>query len=354
MVWTGGIVHSAGFFWQGRRPIRCKQQAPTRQPAPRIANECKSARNYTTFSNIYVVTIHYLATCSQTRRQCDTAYTRACGGACLGRSEVRFGQSRLVQTASNRWLTRQSPPTNSKPEAINFPATHYEMSEDATPFVAPNRYPSPPKNMWYEVPTTRPGNTSTAPAAIFPWESKQPEPTRAFPEVEPAADPEPPLAVPEEDPPAAAAAQSPEPSALVEPVSPWASFRSVNAWDELPEINRYVQARNLGRSPRQKPTPQPPLAQPTPQKISALRLTDFPSENDRPSLPVTPAPVRRASFWDSGDGERSDKPAEALLPNEEATYDWVCMGEHHHIYPSANIGSTESKGTTARTCNSAF
>lgn len=210
------------------------------------------------------------------------------------------------------------------------------MSEDATPFVAPNRYPSPPKNMWYDVPTTRPANSSTAPAAIFPWESKQPEPTRAFPVRETSKESEPTGRAPEEETPVTTTAQSFDNSVPTEPVSPWASFRSVNAWDELPAINKYVQARNPGRGQRQKLPTHPPLAQPTPQKVSAMRLTDFPSENDRPSLPVTPAPVRRASFW--GTDEASDKPAEApLQQHEEANYDWVCIRQYHHVYQYANV-----------------
>jgi len=37
-----------------------------------------------------------------------------------------------------------------------------------------------------------------------------------------------------------------------------------------------------------------------------LKLTDFPSADDRPSLPVTPAPIRRPTFWGAerdGEGE---------------------------------------------------
>ncbi|KAF4961891.1 hypothetical protein FZEAL_11007, partial [Fusarium zealandicum] len=35
---------------------------------------------------------------------------------------------------------RHPPPADSKPEAMNFPSTHYEMSRDTTPFVPPERY----------------------------------------------------------------------------------------------------------------------------------------------------------------------------------------------------------------------
>ncbi|KAJ4156773.1 glycogenin glucosyltransferase [Fusarium falciforme] len=77
---------------------------------------------------------------------------------------------------------RQPPPSDSKPEAMNFPSTHYEMSQDTTPFVPPERYPSPPKNMWYEVPKEPPAPPTKAPSEIFPWERNRPPPTRSFAE----------------------------------------------------------------------------------------------------------------------------------------------------------------------------
>ena len=36
----------------------------------------------------------------------------------------------------------------------------------------------------------------------------------------------------------------------------------------------------------------------------SLIITDFPSAVERPSLPVTPAPIRRPTFWG---GERNDQ-----------------------------------------------
>ncbi|RMJ07147.1 hypothetical protein CDV36_013252 [Fusarium kuroshium] len=85
---------------------------------------------------------------------------------------------------------KQPPPSDSKPEAMNFPSTHYEMSQDTTPFVPPERYPSPPKNMWYDVPKEPPAPPSKAPSEIFPWERNRPPPTRTFAEP-PAPEPVP-------------------------------------------------------------------------------------------------------------------------------------------------------------------
>ena len=52
-----------------------------------------------------------------------------------------------------------------------------------------------------------------------------------------------------------------------------------------------------------------------------LRLwcSDFPTEDDRPSLPVTPAPVRR-SFWDQGARGADEYPVAEGVPDQE---EWV-------------------------------
>jgi glycogenin glucosyltransferase len=63
---------------------------------------------------------------------------------------------------------------------MNFPSMHYEMSEDVAPFVPPERYPSPPKDMWYQVPKERPAPREQKPKAIFPWETQRPQPSRTF------------------------------------------------------------------------------------------------------------------------------------------------------------------------------
>jgi len=77
---------------------------------------------------------------------------------------------------------RQPPPADSRPEALNFPQTHYAMSSDTAQFVPPERYPSPPKDMWYEVPKAAPAKPEEKPKPLFPWETHQPRPTRVFPQ----------------------------------------------------------------------------------------------------------------------------------------------------------------------------
>lgn len=186
---------------------------------------------------------------------------------------------------------------------MNFPSTHYDMSSDVTPFVAPARYPSPPKNMWYEVPKTKPPPANAVPSTIFPWEAKQPAPTRSFPDVEP------PPPEPEPEPEAVAVAVIPAaspPTATQPPSSdPWSSFQTVNAWDQHPAINSYVERmrRSGARQPKPPRNPSPTLAMP---KAIPLKLTDFPTAKERPSLPVTPAPIRRVSVRDTDDDNDDD------------------------------------------------
>jgi hypothetical protein len=101
------------------------------------------------------------------------------------------------------------------------------------------------------------------------------------------------------------------------PAESWETFSRGNAWDEVPEINKYVDAiqqrsKNAnGRGGKAGGAKRP----------ESLKITDFPTEVDRPSLPVTPAPMRR-SFWESSEGqqESSEFPAAEGVPNQG---DWV-------------------------------
>ncbi|KAG5954303.1 hypothetical protein E4U58_007672, partial [Claviceps cyperi] len=77
--------------------------------------------------------------------------------------------------------SRQPPPPNSGPEAANLSLARYKMSRDTSPFVAPVRYPSPPRDMGYELPK-QPSTSAGKPPQIFPWEAKQPIPSRFFTE----------------------------------------------------------------------------------------------------------------------------------------------------------------------------
>jgi glycogenin glucosyltransferase len=199
------------------------------------------------------------------------------------------------------------------------------MSQDITPFKAPERYPDPPKDMYYDVPKTP---SYQKPAPIFPWEKDAPKPNRVFPEDE------------EEQPRKASAPYAAETieEELDVPVKPtsqpgsppatdiWQSFNSSrgNAWDDIPEIERYIGALQKNRKGNIQ------VLQGYGSGISnvsspggrrpSMKLTDFPTELERPSLPVTPAPVRRPSFWGEERDEDGELPAAEGVP---AQADWV-------------------------------
>ena len=274
---------------------------------------------------------------------------------------------------------------------MNFPQTHYEMSRDTTPFVPPSRYASPPRDMWYQVPSSAPTASHHRPAPIFPWENNQPAPTRVFFEPPPPPSPSEPDSVSSQ----AQSSQSighnshpslkefgaesfistgspsvdlrTEPTTPTMPSSdPWASFTRSNAWDEVPQIERYVDAfqkqhrrvRSRGQVPgggvratstgstgstgSTRTTTRTGTSGMTGDGAEdasstqrrGSKVTDFPTEAERPSLPVTPAPIRRPKNWGSGGpnfaagGHGDDGDDEKLLPAADGVpqqVDWVCM-----------------------------
>lgn len=185
------------------------------------------------------------------------------------------------------------------------------MSSDPTPFKAPERYPDPPRDMYYEVPKTP---TYQKPAPIFPWEKDGTKPTRVFPEdLQPAEAP-----------------TSPEPTSPVTPTTPtiavttadpWQTYTRGNAWDDIPEIERYIGALQKNRKGNiQVLQGYNSAVDASNARRHSLKLTDFPTELERPSLPVTPAPVRRPSFWGEERDEMGELPSAEGVPSQE---EWV-------------------------------
>lgn len=250
---------------------------------------------------------------------------------------------------------------------------HYEMSSDYAPFVPPQRYPSPPRNMWYEVPKEKPAPHTEKPRPIFPWEIQQPKPTRVFADAVVPSEPEPSMteastvATSGEKRPlmdslatlaetliidTSARDEPPTPTIKVIPSDPWASFTRVNAWDDDPAIEKYIDAMPLFRRHRSQGSiaeqdvlgssagddsagrSQKDTSAGAEWRRRGSKLTDFPTAVDRPSLPVTPAPIRRPKFWGAGDPGPGDEdeddnalPAADGVPKQS---DWVC--EHGRRY----------------------
>lgn len=232
------------------------------------------------------------------------------------------------------------------------------MSRDVTPFVPPERYPSPPKDMWYEVPKEPPAPPSHPPRHIFPWEGNQNRPSRSFTDDkrhEKVAEAGSLVDPPGEDMntkndflpsiKSSTVGDSTTETTSHEPVTPstptintlhldpWTSFSRINAWDDVPGIGRYVDGfekhrRRSFQGGRGGSIAGQGASVRDGVKLRGLRVTDFPSEVERPSLPVTPAPVRRPSFWgqtgddQTGDGSRPHLPEAEGVPSQA---EWVCV-----------------------------
>lgn len=208
-------------------------------------------------------------------------------------------------------MNRSAPPTQSRPEAANFPTSQYEFSADQSPYRPPGAWPEPPKDMWYEVPSDKP-KPEERPKAIFPWEQHvdQQKPTRVFAEDAPPP-PLPTIADPE--------VTTHPPIAPMEEQKPFSA--QVNAWDNVASIERYVRAVmevQVGRTKPLKLSEQ--ILSPSGHRESLI-LTDFPTFDDRPSLPVTPAPIRRPTFWGEERAREGDLPGAEGVPDQA---EWVC------------------------------
>lgn len=224
--------------------------------------------------------------------------------------------------------------------------------------------------MWYEVPTAP---SYQPPAPLFPWETHAPKPTRVFPGEGGSGD-QPvfggatlPVQGTEKEEKAedegSSGTSAPETfRAEPSPGESWASYSRANVWDEMPEIERYISAIQRNRKgqvqvlhSRSPSGAMGPSSSGTPtgsgRRVS-LKLTDFPTEVERPSLPVTPAPVRPATFWgdeqeEEGEGEL---PAAVGVPAQE---DWVGPHSHPHLRAShphpqsqSDLGSTQRQAPT--------
>ncbi|GIJ84360.1 glycogenin glucosyltransferase [Aspergillus pseudoviridinutans] len=220
---------------------------------------------------------------------------------------------------------REPPPLNSKPEGFALSERTYTMSEDQRLFQPPASYPEAPKNMWYQVPETKPEPEKVKP--IFPWESRAPKPTRVFLEDQPnTVSTESASASTREEYKSSIASMASwtaeEPSTAT-----WETYSRSNAWDEVPEIHKYIQSIQHGRKAKVQvisggPSPgtEPSSWQTTDHGPMGMRVTDFPTELERPSLPVTPAPIRRSFGQASGDESTDEQlPIAEGVPKQD---DW--------------------------------
>ncbi|KAH8422706.1 glycogenin [Aspergillus melleus] len=229
----------------------------------------------------------------------------------------------------------EPPPLNSKPEAIALELKTYTMSEDNQLFQPPVSYPEAPKNMYYDVPETKPEPEKLT--QIFPWESHMPKPTRVFVDDDQST-----LSLPSHSSTRISTEFSKEDSmsrslesaftwTYSEPPESWENYTRSNAWDDVPEIQRYIQSIQKPRKARVQvisgtsSSGHGSSGQTIPEPGSDTRLTHFPSEIERPSLPVTPMPIRRRSSHIFSTSEEEEfttgqLPVAEGVPSQE---DWV-------------------------------
>lgn len=219
------------------------------------------------------------------------------------------------------------------------------MSQDVNLFVPPERYPTPPRNMWFEIPKQPPALSTESPPPIFPWEGYQPPATRVFQDRpgplkqdDSPSDEIPGLPGPHTEPSMTGSSITVETDIPDSPSTPttvphssdiWATFDRSNAWDDDPKIQRY--AERLQEKTQPKRSFQASRMAPGQLAINDFRgrwrgmlVTDFPSKDERPSLPVTPAPLHnRLSSWGiGGPGDQESLPAAKGVPSQ---VDWVCV-----------------------------
>lgn len=213
------------------------------------------------------------------------------------------------------------------------------MSEDTNLFQPPPSYPEAPKNMYYQVPPTGPEPKKVT--QIFPWESHAPKPTRVFADEQPVSHTpteEKPISQPSLD--FKLSPEMPQPrGSLTSPTESWESYSRSNAWDEDPDIQRYIESIQQARRARTQVITGSSHHQSASTSSTAttasssttvtghfrpsFKLTDFPTEVERPSLPVTPAPIYLAGDRGADDDYASAAaalPAAEGVPSQE---DWV-------------------------------
>ncbi|KAI9679774.1 MAG: glycogenin glucosyltransferase [Caeruleum heppii] len=214
-----------------------------------------------------------------------------------------------------------APPANSRPEALNFPQSTYHMSKDTGLYKSSSAFPEPPRDLSYDLPKTP---TGFRPPPIFPWEATAPKPTRVFDDLNASRTQS--ITSPStatEDETQDSDTTPATPTIQVTSSEPWKTFTAVNAWDNMPEIGHYisnvVQHRRAKTSQETTSEEGEVISPTTGQRRPSMKLTDFPTEIERPSLPVTPAAVRRPSFWGAERDADGQLPAAEGVPRQE---DW--------------------------------
>lgn len=171
----------------------------------------------------------------------------------------------------------------------------YESQKNAS--LADTKFDTPAGQGWQ----------NQTPRQIFPWEANQPKATRSFygdePELQPqGASRSGPTAAKStgrssvtKSPPKSPVSRTSDNKSEAGTAS-WTTYSRGNAWDDVPGISKYadaVEKRHRSSSRGKEGENDEDEEDEQEESRRPFKVTDFPSEKERPSLPVTPAPVPR-------------------------------------------------------------
>ncbi|KAF3921070.1 hypothetical protein AA313_de0205160 [Arthrobotrys entomopaga] len=240
----------------------------------------------------------------------------------------------VFEAPLQQWNAAQSaPPTNSRPEAHNWPSQVYENKWDQdkqdTKLFVPPRPASPPQNIDFEIP---PRHSPTQPAPIFPWEERRiPRPTRVF-----AADYAEPAQESEEE--EVVVSQVDEEFETEEAsggydndsnsgITSFESYSRTNAWDSIPAIERYVASFQRSTNPVRKSTkkgdmtPLPAWRSPQQQQLQDRGKAEEEASSVRvlpPDISVTPTPFKSMRGYRSNAMDDESKfPSAQGIPDQQ-------------------------------------
>ena len=199
----------------------------------------------------------------------------------------------------------------------------------------------PTTELYYQVPA---GPDAERPKPLFPWEQSAKKPTRIF-----ADERRPPSSTQSSEESIANDGSDPETQrpyvltpgsfASTASLSALESFSRTNLWDNVTSIDEYVRAMKQSQAKKGKVQVLPNFDEKNfvsnspavGKRRESMILTDFPTDVERPSLPVTPAPRRPPTFWGGERDEEGNLPAAEGVPDQA---DWVCVR-----FPEVNIAA---------------